>query len=652
MKPQPNQEFGGFKLEEQRRFSGNIPQQQQLSSSILSPISSVQKSLPGQQQQVQVQQNIQFTAFQQPESPKQQQNFPQQQTRQNFPQPNRQQPAATQLQSVRQQTLSQKQFSSQQQQNFPQSQTRQSLNFIQQQTRPQSFPQQQFPAQNFPQQTTLAAQQQQPLASLPKQQQQPVRTPPQNDDVTVFSQPRQFPITPNILTPSSLNQRQQQKLRIAPAEQPRIIGIFEQIKKSITSGVRFTTPSSFSAQVKPSAPPTTRRTTTTTTRLTTTTRKTTTKIRTSTTTKTTKSTTISSKPIVVSSFIDDYDDFEEDFYNEDNLDGGKEYDNDDEVRTVTKPTTPKSNPSKTDVVKSISNILDLINNLKTASFSGNKELPKSTKSPVRESHKTDLDESALMEINKILDLISDVKPKPRESQKTEQKFKLIEAQENILGLSDRERTTTEKVQTKDSNEIDFLIQSLLGSQPVPEDKSSEDSFEQISDEISESIEEDDLLLRLLNQNEIEEYEQSIEDAVSDQNLNDIVENIFDQILKDKTVVKEEKKSEEENDYRAVEIALTKLLGRNPKKQNKITPEVLATVIKLDDFLKQEEDERQERVEQVENLADKALELVVGTVDVNKQILEKDKDRNEEKDEDDKGSFSSLTPRQLLKLLRN
>ena len=60
-----------------------------------------------------------------------------------------------------------------------------------------------------------------------------------------------------------------------------------------------------------------------------------------------------------------------------------------------------------------------------------------------------------------------------------------------------------------------------------------------------------------------------------------------------------------NSFIAVNQALTKILGPNPKETSKLRPEVFTSVLRLDQLLQQEEEERS----RLERLADSALQLV-------------------------------------------
>ena len=139
------------------------------------------------------------------------------------------------------------------------------------------------------------------------------------------------------------------------------------------------------------------------------------------------------------------------------------------------------------------------------------------------------------------------------------------------------QTTT--VRSLSEKEIDKLLENLLGVTDI-----DEESREFLSGE------------------EVSEPEEDYIDSV--------VENLVEDILSKELNKKELGKKE--NDFSAVEKALTMILGKKPKKQNKISPDILATIIELDEFLKEEEEERQERVNRAKSLADRAIQLVAGS----------------------------------------
>ena len=58
-----------------------------------------------------------------------------------------------------------------------------------------------------------------------------------------------------------------------------------------------------------------------------------------------------------------------------------------------------------------------------------------------------------------------------------------------------------------------------------------------------------------------------------------IENLAKQILKEDVSEKEEK----EADLGAVQTALTRLLGSDPSEEDKISPQELETIIRLDEF---------------------------------------------------------------------
>ena len=515
---QQQQNFGSFHLEEMRQ------QQSQNSDN-----SNVRTSIQTDPNQITSHPNQPFTAFGQPS---QKLDSSQQQSIQ----PNFQKP------QIPQQPFNQQQDPQQQktQQAFPQ----------QQQTQ-QAFPQRfSFQKQDPRQQPQLPQSQQSSFQQPIQQQQQQSLSPPSSPPsqaLNVFSSPNQFPSRPNI---------------ISSPEQPRSVNIFDQIRNSITNGVKFNSPSTFR--------PSTITFPTTTTTMSTTTLATTTAVRTTTTTKisTTASTTtttvrttttISSAPIVISSFIEEYEDNE-----------SQEVETLPPTKKKSKKTLNKQEVNQSSVVEEINNIIDLISNFKTVS-----------------SEKT-----------------------------TTEELKLIETQENLLGL------TAEGKSERQLGDLEFLPKLLINDEETLTDiKLEPQSPIEIQATTMKSLSEeeiDKLLENLLDvadsDEESRENELSSGEKVPETEedyIDSVVENLVEDILNKELNIKEHEKKV--NDFGAVERALTMILGKEPKKQNKISPDILATIIELDEFLRVEEEERQERVNRAKSLADRAIQLVAGSI---------------------------------------
>ena len=79
---------------------------------------------------------------------------------------------------------------------------------------------------------------------------------------------------------------------------------------------------------------------------------------------------------------------------------------------------------------------------------------------------------------------------------------------------------------------------------------------------------------------------------------------------------------------------------------------MATIIELDQFLREEEEERQERVDRARSLADRAIQLVTGSVEKIKTKTEKKTSHRNanENDLDLNSLIKSFSQNQLRKLI--
>ena len=236
-----------------------------------------------------------------------------------------------------------------------------------------------------------------------------------------------------------------------------------------------------------------------------------------------------------------------------------------------------------------------------------------------------MNQSGVVEqINDIIDFISNFKTVNSVQTTTETKEpKLLETQEEILGLSDPVESDIE-TEEQSAEDLDFLVKLLLNQEKkftAPSSAKSQ-TTKKVKSKSDEQIDKqlENLLKGILDveegskeasfENSEESYEDSSEeiyDSDSDY-IDSVVENLVDDILR-------EESQKEKNEFSAVEEALTRLLGKDPKKQNKISSDILETVIELDEFLREEEEERQARVDTIRSLADRAIDLVTGSVDI-------------------------------------
>ena len=215
---------------------------------------------------------------------------------------------------------------------------------------------------------------------------------------------------------------------------------------------------------------------------------------------------------------------------------------------------------------------------------------------------------ALGQIKNLIDLLSNFKGSKSPAKITTERIpQLIATEERELG------STKSK---KNDEYIDLLVELLLDQDEKPDTTTSK------PDAIDANI-----FLRIL---------QNKHNNKSSLDFN--VENLAKQILKEDLSEKEEM----ESDLGAVQTALTRLLGSDPSEEEKISPQELEAIIRLDEFLQEEERERREKVQRLSNLADQAVLLVTGTVDREA--------RTEDTDQDIESIVSKLSPTQIRKLL--
>ena len=243
-------------------------------------------------------------------------------------------------------------------------------------------------------------------------------------------------------------------------------------------------------------------------------------------------------------------------------------------------------------------------------------LPPTKKKSKKTLNKQEVNQSSVVEeINNIIDLISNFKTVSSEKTTTEEP-KLIETQENLLGL------TAEGKSERQLGDLEFLPKLLINDEETLTDiKLEPQSPIEIQATTMKSLSEeeiDKLLENLLDvadsDEESRENELSSGEKVPETEedyIDSVVENLVEDILNKELNIKEHEKKV--NDFGAVERALTMILGKEPKKQNKISPDILATIIELDEFLRVEEEERQERVNRAKSLADRAIQLVAGSI---------------------------------------
>merc|ERR1711874_110217 len=181
------------------------------------------------------------------------------------------------------------------------------------------------------------------------------------------------------------------------------------------------------------------------------------------------------------------------------------------------------------------------------------------------------------ELNKILEVLS----KPSSiinKNKKKSETSLIKIQEKLLGLSqlNTENDSAEREnQPEELSELLNLLSIKSKNKPKEKPKSSLSSLQEkilkLSGKEPETFQKDE-------KTSVETFEERVEDDLS-----------------------------------AVDEALSKLLGPKPSENSKLSPEVFSVVIKLDDFLKEEEREKEKKVAKVENLVDSALEFIEGAV---------------------------------------
>jgi len=137
----------------------------------------------------------------------------------------------------------------------------------------------------------------------------------------------------------------------------------------------------------------------------------------------------------------------------------------------------------------------------------------------------------------------------------------------------------------------------------------------------------------------------------------LLEQILEELIPKETINQEDEEIEngkgekdETGDYVAVNLALTTLLGENPTENQKLSSEFFSVVLELDDFFKEEEKEEKEKIDQIGDLVDKALDLVNGSVS-RKNPIQKNKSKKN-KDFPKLLENLNIPPQILLELLKS
>jgi len=235
------------------------------------------------------------------------------------------------------------------------------------------------------------------------------------------------------------------------------------------------------------------------------------------------------------------------------------------------------------------------------------------------------------ELNDILGLLSETsQDKIIERPETS----LIKIQEKLLGLSD----ISEEETNRSEDLTDLLKLSAKSSKKKIKNKTKhslstlQEKLHRLS--IGENDSKDSELL-FLKKNK------------KKSSLNEVID----------TAVEEIKSAEEDDDdLSAVRKALTTLLGKKPAEDSKLSPEVFSAVLKLDDFLKQEEKQKTKKINEVESLVDTALGFIDGAVTLREHAEKRLIDREPVFDYDDYYEeileTLDLTPSELKALIKS
>lgn len=158
--------------------------------------------------------------------------------------------------------------------------------------------------------------------------------------------------------------------------------------------------------------------------------------------------------------------------------------------------------------------------------------------------------------------------------------------------------------TENLNALDALLNNVL-LERYP-NKKSEDSRSKpqqlVLEEIKNIPEEDPEQMN---------KEQTI---IDEETIDKIVERLFPILEVNKDLVEAEEVDEKpledtQEDFDVVHRALTNIFGDQPTEEEKLTPEVFAAVLELDEFLRDEEEALREKQAQVEDLLSTALDYV-------------------------------------------
>lgn len=151
-----------------------------------------------------------------------------------------------------------------------------------------------------------------------------------------------------------------------------------------------------------------------------------------------------------------------------------------------------------------------------------------------------------------------------------------------------------------ANALDAILNNLLLDR-YPNNK-SEESLSKVLKEIKNIPEE--------NPDQTNE-DQTI---IDEDTIDEIVERLFpilqiNKDLEEAEEVNDTPSEEKKEDFDVVHRALTHIFGDQPSEEEKLTPEVFAAVLELDEFLRDEEEALREQQAQVDDLLSSALDYV-------------------------------------------
>jgi len=200
---------------------------------------------------------------------------------------------------------------------------------------------------------------------------------------------------------------------------------------------------------------------------------------------------------------------------------------------------------------------------------------------------------------------------------------------------------------KNSNAVEALLEDILLESNL------DSSFEKLkAKEPSKEVEKERSQAKTTSKNSVKPAKTVIINE-------DLIDELVDELLPIVEVIKTSDKSEtekktksdeetktksmkkEEEDFSAVQNALTVLIGENPSEDEKLPQEVFSAIIELDKLLIEEQKQREKKKNQVQSLLSSALDLVDTAVSRREKAEERLFSLHERDDRRDGGDLNKV-----------